>query len=75
MHSNKHSKELAYENLCKNMACESCKIFVKDTLDELGISPVKVDLGEIETKEDVSDEYKKKLNSKIKTAEMELLEK
>lgn len=57
------------------MACESCKIFVKDTLDELGISPVKVDLGEIDTKEDVSDEYKKKLNSKIKTAEMELLEK
>lgn len=57
------------------MACESCKIFVKDTLDELGISLVKVDLGEIETKEDVSDDDKKKLNSKIKTAGMELLEK
>lgn len=57
------------------MACESCKIFVKDTLDELGILLVKVDLGEIETKEDISDIEKMQLNSKIKTAGMELLEK
>lgn len=57
------------------MACESCKIFVKDTLDEMGISPVKVDLGEITTQEDVSDGEKKKLNDKLKTAGLELLEK
>ncbi len=59
----------------KNMACESCVIFVKDTLDEMGISPVKVELGEIETKEDISDDEKLKLNSQIKKAGMELLEK
>lgn len=59
----------------RNMACESCKIFVKDALDELGISLVRVDLGEIETREDVSDTEKMKLNSKIKKAGMELLEK
>jgi AraC-like DNA-binding protein len=59
----------------KNMACESCKILVKDALVELGISPVKVELGEIETKEDVSDDEKMKLNSRIKKAGMELLEK
>ena len=35
----------------KNMACESCKVVVKDALEELDISPVKVELGEIETKE------------------------
>jgi len=57
------------------MACESCKIFVKDALDELGISLVRVDLGEIETRDDVSDAEKMKLNSKIKKAGMELLEK
>lgn len=57
------------------MACESCVIFVKDTLDEMGISPVKVELGEIETKEDISDDKKLKLNSQIKKAGMELLEK
>ncbi len=57
------------------MACESCKILVRDTLNDLGISVVKVELGEIETKEDVSDDEKKKLNSQIKKAGMELLEK
>ena len=59
----------------RNMACESCKIFVRETLDELGIAQFKVELGEINTKEDVSDTDKQKLNIKIKTAGMELLEK
>ncbi len=47
---------------------------VKDALEELDISPVKVELGEIETKEDLTDEEKKELNSKIKKAGLELLE-
>lgn len=59
----------------KNMACESCKIVVKDALEELGIPLVKVDMGEIETREDVSDDDKLKLNGKIKKAGLELLEK
>lgn len=57
------------------MACESCKILVKDILIELGVSPVKVDLGEIETMEDLSDDEKRKFNSEIKKAGLELLEK
>lgn len=57
------------------MACESCKIFVKDALEDLGISQAKVELGEIETKEDLSDADKKKLNKKINEAGLELLEK
>ncbi len=59
----------------KNMACESCKLFVKDALEELNIGLVKLELGEIETKDDVSDEDKKQLNSKLNTAGLELLEK
>lgn len=59
----------------KNMACESCKILVKDALDELGIPILKVELGEIETTNDVSDEEKMKLNIQIKKAGLELLEK
>lgn len=59
----------------KNMACESCKIVVKDALDELGIPLIKVELGEIETKKDMTDDEKKKLNSKINKAGLELLEK
>lgn len=57
------------------MACESCKIVVKDALEELGIFPVKVELGEIETKNDLSDNEKIKLNNKINKAGLELLEK
>jgi copper chaperone CopZ len=59
----------------KNMACESCKIFVKEVLDELHIESVKVGLGEIDTKQDVTDDEKRKLNAKIKVAGLELLEK
>ena len=59
----------------KNMACESCKAFVKNALEELEISPIRVELGEIETKKDVSDDEKIKLNNKIKKVGLELLEK
>ncbi len=59
----------------KNMACESCKLVVKEALEELDISPIKVELGEIETLEDLSDEEKTALNLKIKKAGLELLEK
>jgi AraC-like DNA-binding protein len=59
----------------KNMACESCKIFVKEALEELDIAAIKIELGEIEVKEELTATEKKKLNSKIKKAGLELLEK
>ena len=59
----------------KNMAFESCKVVVKEALEELDIKPVKVELGEIETKEEISDEDKLKLNKIIKKVGLELLEK
>jgi AraC-like DNA-binding protein len=59
----------------RNMACESCKVVVKEALKELDILTIKVEMGEIETKEDISDEEKKKLNGKIKKVGLELLEK
>lgn len=59
----------------KNMACESCKVVVKKALQELDIMPLKVELGEIETKEKISDEDKKELNRRIKKVGLELLEK
>lgn len=58
----------------KNMACLSCKVFVKDALLEMDIHSVKVELGEIETKEEVSDEEKQQLNKLIKKVGLELLE-
>lgn len=59
----------------KNMACESCKVVLRDALDELNIICYKIDLGEIETKHDVSDEDKVTLNKMIKKVGLELLEK
>lgn len=56
------------------MACLSCKAFVKDALTELDIHCIKVELGEIETKENVSDDEKLQLNKKIKKVGLELLE-
>ncbi len=58
----------------KNMACLSCKEVVKEALLEMDIHPVKVELGEIETKEAVSDEEKQQLNKLIKKVGLELLE-
>ncbi len=57
------------------MACESCKVVVKTALEDLGIDSIKVELGEIVTREDVSDEEKKKLNYELKKVGLELLEK
>ena len=57
------------------MACESCKIVLKDALEELDKTPVKIELGEVETKEELTHEEKLKLNSIIKKAGLELLEK
>lgn len=59
----------------KNMACESCKVVVKEALEELDISTIKVELGEIETRNDLSDDEKLKLNVKLKKVGLELLEK
>lgn len=59
----------------KNMTCESCKIFVKDVLQKLGLSPTYVELGEIEIQQEIPDLIKKEFNDRIKIAGLELLEK
>ena len=58
----------------RNMACLSCKVVVKEALEELKIEPVKVELGEIETRKELSADEKQKLNNKIKEVGLELLE-
>lgn len=59
----------------RNMACQSCKVVVREALEELDIKPLAVQLGEVETKEELTDEDKKKLNSKLKKVGLEILEK
>ena len=47
------------------MACESCKVVVKEALTKLKLHPVKVELGEAEVRETVGVEEKEKLNNII----------
>ena len=58
----------------KNMACESCKVVVKEALEELNLHPVKIELGEAVIKEEINTEKKKKLNTIIKKVGLEIIE-
>ena len=59
----------------RNMACESCKVVVKEALEELNLHPEKVELGMAETKEDLDTKTKEKLNQMIQKVGLEIVEK
>lgn len=56
------------------MACESCKVVVNTALENLNLHPVKIELGEVEIDEDISQEQKQKLNLIIKKVGLEIIE-
>lgn len=56
------------------MACESCKVVVKNALEELNLHPTQIELGEATIKEELDTEKKKKLNSIIKKVGLEIIE-
>lgn len=58
----------------RNMACESCKVVVKDALLKLNLHPVKVELGTAEIKEELTDAKKEKLDSIINQVGLEIIE-
>lgn len=58
----------------RNMACESCKLVVKEALEELDLKPTKVDLGEANIGKKISDEQKAQLNAEINKVGLELIE-
>ncbi|MDE3248564.1 MAG: AraC family transcriptional regulator [Bacteroidota bacterium] len=58
----------------KNMACESCKVVVKEELEAIGANPVKVELGEAEVKQALSEKKQKEFASAIKKAGLELVQ-
>jgi len=57
----------------RNMACESCKVVVRDALVKLNLAPQKVDLGEAEFKGKLTDKKEKQLKDYIKKAGLELV--
>ena len=56
------------------MGCESCKIVVKNALQELKIVTLHVELGEADIKGTLSEKKRNKFNSVIKKAGLELLD-
>ena len=58
----------------RNMACESCKAVVKQSLEDLKLHPVKVDLGEVEIRENISPQQKEKLNKMLQKVGLEIVE-
>ena len=57
----------------RNMACNSCKIVVKEELEKLGLHPKKVELGEAEVQEKLTADQQKKFSNGIKKAGLELI--
>ena len=47
------------------MVCSRCKMIVKSELEKLNLHPVKVELGEVEIKETLSGNKRKKLNEAL----------
>lgn len=58
----------------RNMACESCKVVVKESLIRLKLQPLKVELGEVQIKGSMSAEKKQKFNNMIKKVGLEVVE-
>ena len=58
----------------RNMACESCKVVVKEALVKLKLHPVKVELGLAEIKEELSDAKRQKLDDIINKVGLEIVE-
>jgi YesN/AraC family two-component response regulator len=57
----------------RNMACESCKVLVKEELEKIGVRPVKVELGEAEVKGAIPAKKKEQFAAAIKKAGLELV--
>jgi AraC-like DNA-binding protein len=58
----------------KNMVCIRCQIAVKYELEKLGLHHTKVELGETEIMEDISDEEREGLGESLKKIGLELLD-
>ena len=57
----------------KNMVCSRCKMVVKDELIKFGLHPKNVELGEVETEEELTGLQKNKLNIILQSFGFELI--
>ncbi|TSJ41314.1 AraC family transcriptional regulator [Fluviicola chungangensis] len=58
----------------KNMVCNRCKMVVKSELEQLGLQPLAVELGEVELKEALTTEEKKRIDTRFRELGFELID-
>lgn len=58
----------------KNMVCSRCKMVVKDTLEANGIKTVSIELGEVDTTEQISKEQMSTIDAALKRLGFELID-
>lgn len=58
----------------KNMVCNRCKMVVKSTLESSGLTPVSVELGEVEIQENSISEVRQQLEKNLHNVGFELLD-
>lgn len=58
----------------RNMACESCIVYVEEALEKLKLDPTKVELGQAEIKKDLDDSKKEKLDAILNKVGLEIVE-
>lgn len=58
----------------KNMVCSRCKMVVKSELEKLGLSLFSVELGEVETIENISENQKTEISERLKSFGFELID-
>ena len=59
----------------KNMVCERCKMAVKYELTKLGITPISVDLGEVELNSELTETQYQKFSATLKEYGFEIIDK
>lgn len=55
------------------MVCVRCKMVVQDELSKLGLHPIKIELGEAEIQEEITNEYLSILNTNLQKSGLEIL--
>ncbi|MNU81326.1 HTH-type transcriptional activator Btr [compost metagenome] len=58
----------------KNMVCNRCKMVVKSELEQLGLQPLTVELGEVELKEELTNEDKERIAARFSELGFELID-
>ena len=58
----------------KNMVCNRCKMVVKSELEQLGLQPLTVELGEVELEEEWTTEEKERVDARLRELGFELID-